>query len=83
MPTKNDATSTPTTVKFGNANYSIPPAEDWDIDVLEAIDDQRMTSALKALLGAEQYAEFRTRHTKVRELSEFFEAATSAVNAGN
>ncbi|MGW2591663.1 hypothetical protein ACWCXC_15560 [Streptomyces sp. NPDC001515] len=83
MATKSDATHTPATVEFNGAVYRVPPAEDWDIDVLEAIDDQRITHAVKALLGEEQYATFRKANRKVADLGRFFEVAGKAVAAGN
>lgn len=83
MPTKADAKSLTVDIEYAGETYSVPAAEDWDIDVLEAIDAQRATVALRSLLGDEQYKEFRARHTKVRELNEFFALATEAVAAGN
>lgn len=83
MPTKNDATGESIDFTFGGAKYTVPPADDWDIDVLEAIDEQRLTAALKSLMGEAQYTKFRARHTKVRELGELFEAASKAVAGGN
>ncbi|MFF1812388.1 hypothetical protein ACFVXW_25305 [Streptomyces sp. NPDC058251] len=83
MATKNDATGTPTPVEFNGDTFLVPPADDWDIDVLEAIDDQRMTHALKALLGDDQYATFRKTNRKVADLGKFFEVAGKAVGAGN
>lgn len=83
MPTKNDATGQPHTVTFDDETYLVPPADDWDIDVLEGIDDGKMTHALKALLGAEQYAKFRASHKKVADLGRFFEVAGKQVGAGN
>ncbi|WP_333731763.1 hypothetical protein [Streptomyces sp. IBSBF 3010] len=83
MATKNDATGTPTPVEFNGDTFLVPPADDWDIDVLEAIDDQRMTHALKALLGDDQYATFRKTNRKVADLGKFFEVAGKSVGAGN
>ncbi|MCF3174789.1 hypothetical protein IPZ61_15835 [Streptomyces sioyaensis] len=83
MATKNDATGAATAVEFNGDTYQVPPAEDWDLDVLEAIDDSKMTLALRALLGDEQYAKFRATNKKVRDLGAFFEAAGKSVGAGN
>ncbi|MFJ9318805.1 hypothetical protein [Streptomyces globisporus] len=83
MATKNDVTGKPFAVEFNGTTYEVPPAEQWNIDVLEAIDDQRLTHAVKALLGAEQYATFRVTNKKVADLGAFFEAASKKVNAGN
>jgi tRNA U38,U39,U40 pseudouridine synthase TruA len=83
MATKNDATGTPTAIEFNGETYDVPASEEWDIDVLEAIDDQRMTHALKSLLGEDQYATFRKSNRKVADLAKFFEVAGKAVGAGN
>lgn len=83
MATKNDALGTTTTIEYNGDTYEVAPAEDWDLDVLEAIDDQRLTHALKALLGEDQYKTFRASNRKVSDLGKFFEVAGKAVGAGN
>lgn len=83
MPTKNDATGKPHVFEFNGDSYEVPPAEEWDLDVLEAIDENRLTAALRALLGDEQYATFRAKNKKVKDLGKFFEAAGKKVGAGN
>jgi len=80
---KNDATGTAHEVEFNGETYIIPTADEWDIDVLEAIDEQRLTHALRALLGDEQYAKFRAGNKKVKALGEFMNVAGEKVNAGN
>lgn len=80
---KNDALGTIHVVEFNGETYAVPPAEDWDLEVLEAIDESRMTTALRALLGDEQYAKFRAGNRKVRDLGAFFTAAGKKVGAGN
>ncbi|MGW6920849.1 hypothetical protein ACWGA9_06130 [Streptomyces sp. NPDC054950] len=83
MPKKNDATGEPLSVEFNGDTYLVPPADDWDLDVLEAIDDQRMTHALKSLIGDEQYAMFRKSNRKVSDLGKFFETAGKQAGTGN
>ena len=83
MPTKKDVTGTPVEFEYNGETYSIPPAEEWDIDVLEAIDDNKLTYALKALVGEEQYARFRKTNRTVKALGEFMSAATKGAGAGN
>ena len=80
---KNDAMGEAHAVEFNGETYNVPPADDWDIDVLEHIDAQRITFALKALLGAEQYAKFRVHNRKVSALGEFMTAASAEAGAGN
>ncbi|MET9425650.1 hypothetical protein ABZY06_33940 [Streptomyces sp. NPDC006540] len=80
---KNDATGTDHEVEFNGETYLVPPADDWDISVLEHIDGQKITFALKALLGDEQYAKFRKSNSKVSALGEFMNAASAKAGAGN
>lgn len=80
---KNDALGTFHVVEFNGETYAVPPADDWDLEVLEAIDESRMTVALRALLGDEQYVKFRATNKKVKDLGAFFTAAGKKVGAGN
>lgn len=80
---KNDALNLNTPVDFNGETYDVPAADDWDLEVLEAIDESKMTVALRALLGDEQYAKFRATNKKVRDLGAFFEVAGKKVGAGN
>jgi predicted pyridoxine 5'-phosphate oxidase superfamily flavin-nucleotide-binding protein len=83
VPTKNDVTGKAHAVEFNGDTFAVPPAEEWDIDVLEAIDENKLTHALKALLGEDQYATFRVTNKKVKDLGAFFEVAGKSVSAGN
>lgn len=80
---KSDALGTFHVVEFNGETYAVPPADDWDLEVLEAIDESRMTVALRSLLGDEQYVKFRATNKKVRDLGAFFTAAGKKVGAGN
>lgn len=80
---KTEALAENVDVKFGGATYTVPSAEEWDIDVLEAIDNEKITHALKSLLGDEQYVAFRKAHSKAKDLSAFLEVVIKAVGAGN
>lgn len=76
-----EATDTMLDVSYGGHAYQVPAARgDWNIDVLSKLrgDSPDEVGALKALLGDEQYATFRSRHSKVREMDEMFEAMSEA-----
>lgn len=62
------------TVVFDGETYTLPVKEDWDIAILEAAEEGRVSTIMRLLLGPEQYAKFRSRHTKIRELNAFAEA---------
>lgn len=71
------------TFEYGELSFTIPTSENWPIDVIEAVEEGRMTGALKALLGDRQWAKFKGSHNTVGDLHKFFEAAGNAVSVKN
>ncbi len=69
--------------EYDGARYHVPPAEEWDLDVFEALEEGKLVTGVKALLGPEQYAMFRKEHRTLKELTAFMEALQKAANAGN
>lgn len=79
-----------TSVSFKGHSYVFD--RDIDLDVLDALSATDLDGtpklpdlglAVRLLLGAEQYTQWRSRHKKTSELKEFFAAVTEALNAGN
>lgn len=69
------------TVKYGGHTYHVPGnRDDYNIEFLEALsgDIVNEAEALKAVLGADQYAAWRARHSKIKELSGMFDAIREA-----
>lgn len=65
---------------FEGEKYEVPPTSEWDLDVLEAVEEDKAVSIVKALLGAEQYAKFKNQKPrKVADLIKLFEALSRAV----
>lgn len=59
------------TVTYGGHAYTIPATvDDWSIDALELAERGQPARLLNAVLGPDQYAQFKSRHSKVRELRE-------------
>lgn len=83
MTAKAEATSAPIEFEFEGENYSIPPASEWDLDALEAWEEGKVATLVRALLGPEQYATFRSVPRTVGDLSRFAETLQDAVGAGN
>lgn len=77
------ATGGAVSFSYDGDDYTIPPSEDWPIEVVESIEEGRVVSAIKALLGPEQYAAFRAGHSTVKDLNGLFDAAGEAVGTGN
>lgn len=70
---------------YKGVSYTLPNANDWDIDALDAFEEGRVVAFIKSILGDAQYAALRKSGVnKVGELNEFVEAMTSAVGiSGN
>lgn len=74
---------------FDDEHYAIDSAEEWDLDVFEAAAQGDLITALRALLGDEQWQLFRTqedeegervkRKRNLKDLAALWEAAQEAV----
>lgn len=59
---------------------------DWDVDALEAFEDGKAAAAVRAVLGPQQWAEFKKTKPKTRDLAAVSDAIASAMGfetAGN
>lgn len=78
---KAEALGEGTTFEFDGKSYTLPPAEDWDLDVMEFFSEGNLLAGAKALFEEEQFKAFRTdaEGNKVkrtnRDLGEFMEVA--------
>ena len=75
---KADASDTAIKVKFGRHTYTIDPAK-FTIELLEADEQMQYLKVVRDLLGSEQFAAFKTRHTLASELTDFRTAALAAM----
>ena len=78
-PRKPVGNEKPVEFEYDNQTYILPPTEDWDLEVFEFAEDQKMASACKALLGPTQWATFKSKPRKMRDLIAIYEAAWGAV----
>lgn len=71
--------------EFDGKEYHLPPADQWDIEVMEHFSEGNVIQAAKALFEAKQWNEFKTDEdgNKVKrvnaDLAEFIEVAMSAL----
>lgn len=77
------AVGAPVLVQYEGHEYVIQPAEDWDIDVLEAQENEQYITMLKLILGDEQYRAWKGRGRKVKEFNDFVTAILHAVGSPN
>lgn len=74
------ATGETVKVRYKGHVYSFSP-DDLTIDVLEALDDQKLTHVIRGLIGPGQWATYKERHRSTEEFNEFLVAVMEA--AGN
>ncbi|MEU4579978.1 hypothetical protein [Nonomuraea sp. NPDC023979] len=80
---KAEGTGKPFPVEYNGVTYTVPTPLDWDADVLELLESGRLTSALRMILGDDQYEEFRATKPKLRHAGELMEAINAAGGTGN
>lgn len=76
---KSEAIKKQITFTFDGDKYVIAPTQEWDLDVLEAVEDGKVVSVVRALLGAKQWEKFKATPRKVEDLNKLFEAISKAV----
>lgn len=83
MTARNEATDTPITVTWKGKTYKVIPSAQWDIEVLEAMEDGKMTYILRNVLDGDGYQRFRATKPLASEVGEFFDKITKAIAPGN
>jgi hypothetical protein len=83
-PAKSEALHESVSFDYDGHNYTIAPTTEWDLDVLESYEDGKIAATVRALLGPEQWATFRSKKRNVGDLGSLFEALQSAIGiSGN
>lgn len=61
------------TIDYDGKQYTLPGSlDDADGDVMDAIDDEKLSYALRALLGPAQWKQFKKTRPKVSDYSSLF-----------
>lgn len=67
-------------IEYGGNTYTVPAAiDDYDGDVVDAMDDQKLSHAIRGILGDDQWERFKASKPKVSAYGEFIEAWTKAI----
>lgn len=81
---KAEALNEAVTFEYDGETYTVAASKDWDLDVLEQYEEGKVAATVKALLGPEQWATFRSTKRTVGDLSDLFEALQKAIGvSGN
>lgn len=68
------------TIDYAGDLYTFD-ADSVTLDALEDFENQRYIRAIRAILGAEQWADYKARHPKAVELDRFMAALLGAAGA--
>lgn len=83
MPTKSAARAEATkdTVSFAwnGVDYELVPTSEWDLSVLEAMEDGKITHILRGVIAGDGYARLSATKPKLAELTELFESIQAAL----
>ena len=83
MTARNEALDTPITVSWKGKTYKVIPSSKWTLEVLEAVEDGKVTYILRNILDGDGYQRFRETSPLATEAGEFFEKVMKAVTPGN
>lgn len=79
---KNEALENGVTFTFNGDSYTLPPSDDWDVEVMEHFEDGNPVIAVRALLG-EQWGEFKVKNPKVKDITDFADVLGKELGSGN
>lgn len=83
-PAQIEATSDTVTVTYQDDTYTFPSSlDDADGDVLDAVDDMKLSHALRGLLSDEDWKRFKATRPKVRDYAGLFDAYAKTVGLGS
>lgn len=83
-PAQSEALDESVNFDFDGETYTIEPTSHWDLDVLESYEDGKIVSTVRALLGSDQWAKFRSKPRTTQDLNDLFEALQKALGvSGN
>lgn len=81
MTAQNEALAIETVeVEYEGNRYTFPASlDDADGDVLEAVDDMKLSHALRGLMSPADYGRFKATRPKVKDYAKFFDAFAKTI----
>lgn len=65
------ASDKPIVIVHDGQKYPLVPTSEWDIDLLEAVEDGKLTHILRGVLAGDGYARYSATKPKLAELEPF------------
>lgn len=73
------SSATPLSVEHRGQTFELVPTDEWGMDVLEAVEDGKLTGILRGILKGDGYARLKALSPKITELTEFADNAMKAL----
>lgn len=73
------ASDKPIVVAHEGQKYTLIPSSEWDINVLEAIEDGKLTHVLRGVLAGDGYDRFAATKPKLSEMQPFVDKVFKAL----
>lgn len=77
-PAKTEATKKTVSFTYEGEKYTIPTTKEWGLDILEAVEDEKIVAVVRGILGADQWATFKSKTRTVDDLTSLFTAISKA-----
>ncbi len=65
---------------YDGETYWIQPADNWDIEIFELIEDGKLVKACRLMLGDKQWSLFKSKPRKAKDFNELFVASQAALS---
>jgi hypothetical protein len=75
---KEEATNADVKFVFDGEKYTVSHPKLWPLEVVEAQEEGRVATAVKGILGVEQYKQFKSVPRTLEDLDKFVEALLAA-----
>jgi len=76
-----EANGTTVTAEWRDREWTVPAPDHWPWEVLEAVDDEKFTKALRGLLSEDDYEAFKKLNPTVSDGGELLEQLVKAGGA--
>lgn len=73
-----EAANAPVDFEYDGDQYTVPPFKEWDLDAMEAYEDGKILSCIRAVLGDDQWKVFKAGKPKMKDFDTFCEALFAA-----
>lgn len=71
-PAKAEALNESIKFEYDGESYTVAPAAEWDVEALEAFEDQKIITCVRMILGDDQWKRFKSKPRNMGDLNGLF-----------